>query len=67
MMIAPRNSISNEILDLIEWLDQDADKSKSEYAKGVLSGLRIAQHVAAVIEENSEEGCSENAVGKVDL
>lgn len=54
MMIDPKNSISSEILDLIEWLDPDAEKSNSEYAKGVLSGLRIAQHIAAVIEENSE-------------
>ena len=61
-MINPRRSISEEIIDLIEWLG--ADKA-SEYERGILTGLRMAEQLAEAVERNSEVSKSDgNAIAE---
>ena len=50
-MINPRRYISEEIMDLIEWL---GNNDETGYEKGILTGLRIAQQLAEAVEDNSE-------------
>lgn len=49
----PDKPISIEILDFIEWFSEE---EPSEYEKGVVTGLRIAQTIAEIVERNCEEG-----------
>lgn len=51
MKINPNRNISSEILDVIEWISSE---SNSEYEKGLLTGLRMAECIAEAIERNSE-------------
>lgn len=51
MKINPYRNISSEILDVIEWIS--AEKN-SEYEKGLLTGLRMAECIAEAVERNSE-------------
>ena len=51
MKINPNKSISAEILDVIEWI---SSVDNSEYEKGILTGLRIAECIAEAVERNSE-------------
>ena len=51
MKINPSKSISDEILDIIEWLSSE---DNSEYEKGILTGLRIAECIAEAVQRNSE-------------
>ena len=51
MKIKPNKPISNEILDVIEWISSE---DNSEYEKGILTGLRIAECIAETVERNSE-------------
>ena len=51
MKINPTKSISNEILGVIEWI---SSKDNSEYEKGILTGLQIAECIAEAVERNSE-------------
>ena len=48
----PDKPISTEIIDFIDWFSEEAP---SEYEKGVVAGLRIAETIAEVIERNCEE------------
>ena len=50
-MVNPQRSISEEIINLIEWLGDDKD---SEYERGILTGLRMAEQLAEAVERNSE-------------
>lgn len=50
-MINPQRSISEEIIGLIEWLGDD---KASEYERGILTGLRMAEQLAEAVERNSE-------------
>ena len=51
MKINPTKPISSEILDVIEWISSE---DNSEYEKGILTGLRIAECIAEAVERNSE-------------
>ena len=51
MKINPDKSISSEILDVIDWI---SSHDNSEYEKGILTGLRIAECIAEAVERNSE-------------
>ena len=51
MKIDPNKSISSEILDVIDWISLE---NNSEYEKGILTGLRIAECIAEAVERNSE-------------
>ena len=51
MKINPTKPISLEILDIIEWI---ASEDNSEYEKGILTGLRMAECIAEAVERNSE-------------
>ena len=51
MKINPNKPISGEILDVIEWISSEGN---SEYEKGILTGLRIAECIAEAVERNSE-------------
>lgn len=51
MTINPNRNISLEILDVIEWISSE---NNSEYEKGILTGLRIAECIAEAVERNSE-------------
>ena len=51
MKINPNKPISGEILDVIEWISSE---DNSEYEKGILTGLRIAECIAEAVERNSE-------------
>ena len=51
MKINPNKSISAEILDVIDWISSN---DNSEYEKGILTGLRIAECIAEAVERNSE-------------
>ena len=51
VMFNPQRSISEEIINLIEWLGDDKD---SEYERGILTGLRMAEQLAEAVERNSE-------------
>lgn len=47
-----KRPISMEILDLIEWISAD---NNTEYEKGILTGLRVAECLAEAVERNAEE------------
>lgn len=49
----PNEPISIEILNFLEWLSEEAP---NEYEKGIITGLRIAQTIAEIVERNCEEG-----------
>ena len=51
MKINPTKFISDEILNVIEWISSECN---SEYEKGILTGLRIAECIAEAVERNSE-------------
>lgn len=51
IMLKPEESISVEILDFLDWFSSD---QPNEYEKGIITGLRIAQTIAEVVERNSE-------------
>ena len=51
MKIDPNKSIFSEILDVIERISSE---DNSEYEKGILTGLRIAECIAKAVERNSE-------------
>lgn len=51
MKINPTKPISVEILDVIDWVSSE---DNSEYEKGILAGLRIAECIAEAVERNSE-------------
>lgn len=46
-----KQPISLEILDIIEWLSAEEN---TDYEKGMLTGLRIAECVAEIVERHSE-------------
>ena len=46
------NPISIEILDFLEWFSAE---TPNEHEKGIETGLRIAQTIAAIIEQRGEE------------
>lgn len=48
----PKQPISMEILDLIDWISAD---NNTEYEKGILTGLRVAECLAEAVERNAEE------------
>ena len=50
-MRKPEKSISIEILDFLEWFSSD---EPNEYEKGIITGLRIAQTIAEIVERNNE-------------
>ena len=50
-MRKPEKSISIEILDFLEWFSLD---EPNEYEKGIMTGLRIAQTIAEIVERNNE-------------
>ena len=50
-MRKPEKSISIEILDFLEWFSLD---EPNEYEKGIVTGLRIAQTIAEIVERNNE-------------
>ena len=50
-MYKPEKSISIEILDFLEWFSSD---EPNEYEKGIITGLRIAQTIAEIVERNCE-------------
>lgn len=43
--------ISMELLDLIEWISEE---NNTEYERGMLTGLRIAEQLVEAVERNSE-------------
>lgn len=43
--------VSAELMELIDWL---SSVELSEYEKGIITGLRIAEHIAEIIERNYE-------------
>lgn len=51
MKINPNKDISLENLDVIEWISSE---NNTEYEKGILTGLRMAECIAEAIERNSE-------------
>lgn len=51
-MIDPERSISEEIVDLIEWLSNANDAS--DYDRGIVVGLKMAEQLAEAVERNSE-------------
>ena len=51
MKINPNKNISLEILDVIEWISSE---NNTEYEKGILTGLRMAECIAEAVERNSE-------------
>lgn len=50
-MYKPEKSISTEILDFLDWFSTD---EPNEYEKGIITGLRIAQTIAEIVEQNNE-------------
>ena len=52
-MRKPEKNISIEILDFLEWFSLD---EPNEYEKGIITGLRIAQTIAEIVERNNEVG-----------
>ena len=50
-MRKPEKNISIEILDFLEWSSSD---EPNEYEKGIITGLRIAQTIAEIVERNCE-------------
>lgn len=57
-MFKPCKAISEEILEMIEWLDGDQN---TDYERGVLTGLRMAECLAEAVERNSEVSDGGNA------
>lgn len=51
MKINPNKDISLEIIDVIDWISSE---NNTEYEKGILTGLRMAECIAEAIERNSE-------------
>lgn len=51
MKLEQQRGVASEILDLIEWMSTD---DNNEYERGILTGLRIAECLAEVVERNSE-------------
>ena len=51
IMYKPEKNISIEILDFLDWFSSD---ESNEYEKGIITGLRIAQTIAEIVERNSE-------------
>ena len=51
IMHKPEKSISLEILDFLEWFSSDEPNEKK---KGIITGLRIAQTIAEIVERNCE-------------
>lgn len=49
----PERSISLEILGFLDWFSSG---EPNEYEKGIVTGLRIAQTIAEIVERNCEEG-----------
>lgn len=47
----PARNISIEILDFLDWFSSG---EPNEYEKGIITGLRIAQTIAEIVERNSE-------------
>lgn len=47
----PVKNISMEILDFLDWFSSD---EPNEYEKGIITGLRIAQAIAEIVEQNGE-------------
>lgn len=47
----PARNISVEILDFLDWFSSG---EANEYEKGIITGLRIAQTIAEIVERNSE-------------
>jgi len=47
-----KQTASTAILELINWTDNDA--ATTEFERGVIWGLKIAQHIASVVEEQEE-------------
>lgn len=47
----PDRPISAELLDLIEWLDKE---DGTEFQKGMVAGLKMAECMAEAVERNSE-------------
>lgn len=47
----PARNISIEILEFLDWFSSD---EPNEYEKGIITGLRIAQTIAEIVERNSE-------------
>ena len=50
-MYKPEKNISIEISDSLEWFSSDEQKKKK---KGIITGLRIAQTIAEIVERNCE-------------
>lgn len=50
-MYKPEKSISLEIMDFLDWFSSD---EPNEYEKGIITGLRIAQTIAEIVERNNE-------------
>lgn len=51
MAFEPKQAISMELLDLIDWISTE---NNTEYEKGILTGLRMAECLAEAVERNSE-------------
>lgn len=51
-MYKPEKNISAEILDFLVWFSSD---EPNEYEKGIITGLRIAQTIAEIVERRGEE------------
>lgn len=47
----PKRPISQELLDIIEWISAE---NNTEYEKGMLTGLRMAECLVEAVERNSE-------------
>lgn len=45
-------NISLEILDLIDWV---AGEAQTEYERGIIMGLRIAEALAEAVERNKND------------
>lgn len=51
-MHKPKRSISFEISEFLEWVSLG---KPNEYEKGIITGLRIAQTIAEIVERRGEE------------
>ena len=49
----PARNISIEILDFLDWFPLGGGEA-NEYEKGIITGLRIAQTIAEIVDRNSE-------------
>lgn len=48
----PARNISVEIFDFLDWFSSG---EPNEYEKGIITGLRIAQTIAEIVERRGEE------------